>query len=409
MRKGDWIEKYMELVENTEPPLLYHEWTAVMTIAATLKRKVWLRWGINQSIYPNMYVILVGPAGKCRKGTAMIVGQGMLQDLGVKIAPSSVTREALIKILKESTIQEVAKDGSYISHASLTIWSPEWAVFMGGRENMQLIMDLTDWFDSPDLWNYQTKTSGEFDIAGVWVNMFGAITPSTIKSVIPFEAIGGGLTSRIIFVYEQNAEKRVPDPFETPALLALRTKLINELTEIHQLSGQFQMSGSALDFYTEWYLNMEKTNPNMPEMFDGYLSRRQTHLRKLAMILSISESDDMVIKEEHLKRALSLLQRTEVKMPRVFAGIGSSKDSQLMEDLMIYISKHQRVTVGAIFRDFRSFLAGPKHFDDLIHSLVRQGFCRQDITTGDTYIVYNPKNLLHKEYGQNYNRGSSTP
>ncbi|KKL63624.1 hypothetical protein LCGC14_2173230 [marine sediment metagenome] len=408
---ADWIKKYMTYVENTEPPLLYHEWTAVMTIAGALQRKCWMRWGIEDTLYPNLYTVIVGPAG-CRKGTAMKVGSAFLKSLGIRIAPSSVTREALIRLLAGTTVQETAQDGTHISHASLTIWSPEWSVFLGGRENMQLIMDLTDWYDCANDWDYVTKHEGEDSVQGVWVNMFGAITPSTIKSVLPIEAVGAGLASRIVFVYEERPAKRVPDPFETPELEAIREELVNDLTDIHALSGEFRLTPNASDFYTDWYLKMESTNPDLPPTFEGYLNRRQTHLRKLAMIMCTSESDDKHITENHFKRALDLLERTEVTMLRVFSGMGSARDSQLLDDLMIYIARHQRVSAADIFIDFRSFLSGARHFDDLINQLVRQRFCTQDVSAKGTFIVYNPNNPLHKQYGLYSSRSSnasSTP
>ena len=407
----DWIERYMKLVENTEPALLYHEWTAVMTLAACLKRKCWIRWGLAETLYPNIYTILVGPPGS-RKGTAMKVGLSFLKSLGVRVAPSSVTREALIRLLAGTTEQETTQDGDHISHASLTIWSPEWSVFLGGRENIQQITDLIDWYDCGDVWDYVTKHEGEDTLQGVWVNMFGATTPTTIKSVLPMEAVGAGLASRIIFVYANGPAKRVPAPFETPEMTALWTELFNELTDIHALNGEFKLTVSASDFYTNWYLKMESTNPDLPPTFEGYLNRRQTHLRKIAMIICSSESNDKHITEKHFKRALDLLERTEVTMLRVFSGMGSSRDSQLLDNLMIYIAKHQKVSAADIFVDFRSFLSGARHFDDLINQLVRQRFCTQDVSAKGTFIVYNPNNPLHKQYGLYSSRSSnasSTP
>jgi len=410
MRSGkSWLEEYLKYVDNTEPPILYHEWTGVMTLAAVLKRKVWLRWGINDTLFPNLYTILVGPAGKCRKGTAMKAGLGLIRTLGGKVSPSSVTREALIKELSESTTQEITDQGLFITHASLTVWSPEWSVFLGGRENMQLIMDLTDWFDCPDNWEYVTKTQGRQDISCVWFNMFGAITPSALKSVLPYEAVGAGLTSRIIFVYEEFPAKKVPAPFETPDLQAKRAVLASDLSEIAALNGPFEMTAAALDFYTDWYMTMEQHNPNLPEMFEGYINRRQTHLRKLAMIMSVSESNDKKITQSHFEKALDLLERTEVKMPRTFAGMGSGKDSQLNEDIMVYIARHRRVSAVQIYRDFRSFISGPRHFDEIMGALLHIRFVTLESTPNGTFYNYNTKNTLHTQYAANYSGSSNTP
>ena len=75
----DWIESYLEATDNTEPPILYRTWTAVSVIAAVLQRKVFLEW--HTRIFPNMYIVLVGPPGRCRKGTAMVPVQKMLRIL----------------------------------------------------------------------------------------------------------------------------------------------------------------------------------------------------------------------------------------------------------------------------------------------------------------------------------------
>lgn len=388
----------MIYVKDTEPAKLYHRWTAVMTLTACLKRKCWLRWGINDTLYPNLYTVLVGPPGN-RKGTAMKVGEWFLDSISIVKAPSATSPEALVKQLKEQTVQETTADGHHITHASLTIWSPEWAVFLGRKDNHFLFSTLTDWYDCANVWNRLTIAHKMEEVTGVWVNMFGAITPKAIKSVIPYEAEGGGLLSRIIFVYEERPYKRVPDPFETPDLVTLREELLNDLNEIQQLSGQFQITGEAFDFYSDWYINMEKTNPTLPTQFEGYLARRQVQLLKLSMVMSVSESSDMKIGLHHMKRALKLLKATEVKMPRTFSGFGTARDSQLLEDLMVYVANKQRLHVRELFVQFRSFITDAKHMESLLQTMARSGFCLIQPTVKGTIIEYNPNNPLNKQYG----------
>jgi len=60
MRKGgDWIEDYIKYTKNTEPPILYREWSAVSTIASAMQRKCFLPWELEDIVYPNLYVVLV--------------------------------------------------------------------------------------------------------------------------------------------------------------------------------------------------------------------------------------------------------------------------------------------------------------------------------------------------------------
>ena len=87
---NDFLSAYLAYTNNTEPPTSYHTWTALSMIAAALQRRVYIKWGY-ETIYPNMYIVLVGPSGKCRKGTAMNVGKDLLKDLaGISVASDQI-------------------------------------------------------------------------------------------------------------------------------------------------------------------------------------------------------------------------------------------------------------------------------------------------------------------------------
>ena len=102
----DWITGYQQFTENSESPDLYKEWVAVSVIASCLQRKVFLTW--DTLTYCNMFIVLVGPSGRSRKGTAMIPGLEMLQELGtINLAAESITREALNKKMSESSGTEI--------------------------------------------------------------------------------------------------------------------------------------------------------------------------------------------------------------------------------------------------------------------------------------------------------------
>jgi len=114
-----------------------------------------------------MYIVLVGPSGKCRKGTAMGFGMKFLREMGIKMAAESTTREALCRDLKQSNDTKVdISTGDLQLHSSLTIYSQELTVFLG-YNNQALMSDLTDWYDCRDAWTYRTKNQGTDDIVGV--------------------------------------------------------------------------------------------------------------------------------------------------------------------------------------------------------------------------------------------------
>ena len=352
---NDWIDAYMTVTENTEPPKLYHLWCAISVISAVLQRKCRLEWGML-TFYPNMYTILVGPSGACRKGTAMGIALDFLEDLDIKLAAESITREALIRELKNanSNILDL-QQGSHAMHSSLTIWAPELTVFLG-YNNYQLLSDLTDWYDCRNKWTYRTKNMGTDEIIGVYINMLGATTPDLIRTTLPLDAIGGGLTSRMVFVFEEKKYKIVPVPFLTEAELGLMHQLKIDLESIASLSGRFQATEGFLNYWTEWYTSTEDNPPFKDPRFYGYVERRPNHIMKLSMILNAARTNTMIIETSDLKRAIQLLERTEIKMPNTFSGVGKYSHADTLTKVMneVAMRGEEGITIQEITTLFRN-------------------------------------------------------
>lgn len=334
----NWMSAFMEYTKNTEPASLFREWTAVAVVAAALRRKCRLEWGML-TFYPNMYIVLVGPSGS-RKGTAMDPGYDILCEIpDIRVAAEATTREALIRALKEANYNEVdINTGAMEMHSSLTIWSQELTVFMG-YHNRQLMADMCDWYDCRRRWKYETKHQGTDDIIGVWVNVHAATTPDLIQSSIPLDAIGGGLTSRMMLVYEPGKGKVSPYPEKTADMLALEQQLILDLSHINQMRGPFRYTEGFFDLWHEWYPAQDGNPPFNDDKFSGYFERRPTHVMKLSMIQAASRKDciksgEMVIDKGDLENAINLLERTEHKMPTVFSGVGKSNISDLMPKMI---------------------------------------------------------------------------
>ena len=346
----DWIDSFLELTDNSEPPHSYRLWTAISVLAAVMKRKCKFNWG-PLVFYPNMYIILVGPAGRCRKGTAMSVGQKFLTELGIKVAAEAVTREALIRELKSSIENTMMPDGTISLDSSLTVFSKELTVFLGVN-NAQMLSDLTDWFDCADKWVYRTKTQGTDEIMGVWVNLIGATTPELIQTALPRDAIGGGLTSRMIFVYAEKRGKLVPAPFITPKEAELWGQLRQDLDHILLLKGEFKATPKFVDRYIEWYIYQANNPPFKSEVFSGYIERRATHLLKLCMILSASRGDSMIIDVEDLERASTFLEDVEKTMPRVFSGVGKSDLASTVSRVLVMLETKKSATLAELCERF---------------------------------------------------------
>lgn len=351
----NWIDAYMEYTKESEPPELFRKWCAVSVVAAALQRKCRLRWGASINFYPNMYIVLVAPAGKARKGTAMAPARKLLESIEIPRVAEAVTREALIRTIKNAETTTLSNNPSKppIVHSSVTVFSPELTVFLG-YNNLQLMSDLTDWFDCAERWAYRTKTQGTDDIHGIFVNLIGATTPDLLRSTLSLDAIGGGLTSRIIFVYEEKKGKIVPYPMPSEREKELEDLLRYDLERIFQLQGDFKFTNEFLSLWGEWYLAQEGRSPFggfSPHALDGYIERRPTQVLKLSMIMSAAKSNSLVLTDKDLQEAIFLLEQTEVKMPRTFGGVGAAENARLTYIIFEYLSTEPR-TVKDILNHF---------------------------------------------------------
>lgn len=356
---GDWLEAYLEYTDNSESPLSYHKWCGLSVIAGAIQRKIYLRWGIGQVIYPNIYVVLVGQSGRTRKGVALGLAKDILKEVkSVTITPeSSSGRQAMTVVMKNATTNFAdPTDGKIKFQSAVTTFSEELSVFLG-QGDIGYLSNLTDWYDSKDLWEYQSIGRGKDSLNGVCLNLIGGTAPEWLQSMIPYEAIGGGFTSRVIFVVEENKRKLVPEHIVTDREIWLQEKLINDLERINKIVGEIKFSEDARANYVDWYITEDKKMSAgeyaIPDTrFAGYCERRATHLRKLMMLFSLSHSDSLVIQSEDFERAKQIMEDVEVKMAKTFGGLGKGKNSDATEEIKNYIEKVGITTRKMILQRF---------------------------------------------------------
>ncbi len=367
----DWIRAYLEYTSSSEAPKLFRKWTAISSVAAALERKVWLDMGL-ETFYPNLYVILVGPSGS-RKGTAMKPAKEIMQEVGVQLTAQSTTKEALAEELahaQQVTDMEGAENvnEAMIAHSSVTIYNEELAVLFK-HDDPDLIMWLTNWHDCEDTWNRTTKTQGDSEIIGVWVNLLGAMTPELVKAYLPETAIGGGLTGRIIFVYAHEKGKIVPLPFQSKEEQEMFDPLVRDLDRIHSLKGEFGYTEPFLDAWSEWVREQEQEQLFKDKNLKPYVNRRRSHALKLCMVLAASEGPKLVLTRAILGRCVEVLERVEESMASVFSGVGTSRDAKLLSEIAEHIIEEGEATRSEILRRFYKDIEGKRQFEEIINRL----------------------------------------
>ena len=214
---------------------------------------------------------------------------------------------------------------------------------------------LCDWYDCDRKWVYETIARKTEQIDGVWMNIEAGTTPDLIRSSLPTASIGGGLTSRIIFVFEEKPNKLVTLPTETNAERELFSLLVQDLEQIALMSGQFRWTEDFARRWDDWCREAANNPPFHGAKFDGYNGRRRVHLMKLSMISAVSHGQNkLVLTEDDLEKGAALLKEVEVKMGLTFKGLGQSDIADLTHKAIQFLltSKTRQIPVFQFLRNF---------------------------------------------------------
>jgi hypothetical protein len=388
----DWLDGYLKYTEDTESPTSYHIWAGLSLIAGALQRKVYLRWGF-ETIYPNLYIVLIGPSGKARKGAALGIAKDLLMAIpGISVSPEAASPEAIILAMKRASANFTDPTDNKIKfHCSLTAFSEELAVFLG-QANIGLLSKLTDFYDSKDSWSYETVGRGRDSLQGLCFNLLGATAPEWIQSMLPQEAVGGGFTSRVIFIVEERKGKTVPKPVFTEANRLLQDDLICDLERVSNLKGKFTFSPAAEEAYVNWYSEQDRLSlagePAIADpKFAGYCERRATHIRKLCMLMSASRCDHLVIELCDFDRALKILKAAELKMHMAFRGLGRAKNADITDQVINYIRNMKTTTRKVLMQRFYRDL-GPDELKAVEETMESMGVVKVALITQSGDKVY---------------------
>lgn len=344
-RLGNWIDSYLHYTEENESPDRFRKWVAISSVAAALQRKVSFPWiGPGITLYPNMYIVLVGPSG-VRKGSSIAPAKRLLDKANVYLGPDWTTKEALVQKFLESAGEDMlalATGGALHNHHSLTIWAEELAVFLRSKaEDLHPV--LCQLFDANKL-HYYTKQDGEQELHRVWFNFLGATVPSALKNIFPVDQRDHGLISRINFVFDDKKSKVVTRYQPTTEDEKLEKDLIFDLKQIKKLSGVVTPTEEWWELYEAWSIESEMGEPvTYDPRFGGYQERRRGHLIKLSIIMNAARCDDLRPEKIDFVRAKQLLEESEWSMQKAFASSGGRDNSAILDSVIELVARTRSI------------------------------------------------------------------
>lgn len=374
-RLKNWLMSYGEYTADNEAPESFHLWIGLGTIAGASRRNVMIQMQ-HFDVLTNMSIVLVAPAGTARKTTALKIGRNILKGVpNIHFTTKASSPAALI----QQFAQLPEKD-----QQSLTCISYELGTFFSqnAAEMVDIATDL--WDGNPD-WDKQTISRGIEKITNPWFNFQAATTPQWLGDYLTATAVEGGWVARSLFIFENSRKLANPIPRPRPELKHLKNDLVNDLTHISTLSGEFTFSPEAEKYYHDWYLDKSRF-PKFPDpRVSGYYERKHTHVLKTAMALAMAERDELVLEERDIISALGLLKDIEPGYHKSFSAVGKNIHATDMERILLQIaaSGPEGMDYGAVVR--KNYHALPKReLDDLLIQLEQM---RAVTRTGGKYFA----------------------
>lgn len=351
----NWITDYTAAIDSmTESPIDYHLWSAISIIGAVLKDNVWIDMG-TYKIYPNQYVVLVGPPG-IGKSNAIHAANEFVRNPPNKVplahyVMDAVTTAKLIEILSKGFPRISFNNGHMLSttEAACIMQISELPVLLDTNNGGMANFLCEAW--SRNEYHYSTKSGGAQVINDLCLSIIAACVPDFVKEINRAKGttISNGLTSRIIFVYGNAKSKSLPFPPKKSTMKIL-TDLSVDLEIISKLHGEFVFDAQAKQLYEDKY-KLIKIEDGDSEVVINFKARQPSHIMKTAMIMSAAASDSMIIDGVIMTAAIATIDHVVDTLDVVFRGVGDSTLASAQSRILQYLERKGIASRSEILRD----------------------------------------------------------
>jgi len=385
--KSGVLEAFCRFTEDTEVPAAFAVWSGMITIAAALGRDCFIDYGYY-TLYPNIYIVLIGPSAVAKKSTPIKFAARMIKRVKpcINVLSQKMTPEALISALSGLDAKE--GDTMIVPAAVGVALISELATLVNkGSFKSGMIDLLTDLYDAEDF-EYRTKGRGIEYVRNPCLSIIGGATPIGIKECIPLVSVGGGFTSRIVFVFSKGSGRLISRPQMSIENKKRMEDICHDLNDVAKMQGPFALSDGAGKIFDEEYIDFRRHSPLLEDdSLGGYAGRRADILIKVSMLVSAAKSSDRLIQEVDMSTSLGILRRTEESMPNVLRVITSSEVGDIFEQIIKYMMKHKAVGRAELVRRFLPKITAME-LDAMIRTLEQADIVRTEIDGGKTRYVF---------------------
>lgn len=360
-----WIDEVLDAYHESEAPEKFFYWSALSALSAVVRKNVYIDLQ-HYILRPNIYVFLIADSGT-KKGIPVNLAKDLVKRTNATRIISG--RNSMPAIMKDLGKLHTIENGRSIKEAHAFMVSGELSSFLvRDPDALNILTDLYNCHENEDEWKNTLKGSGVDKLLAPCLTVFGASNEDLLEDIITQKDIKGGFIARtfIVTVGERGKPNSLMDKMN---VLPDKAGLSEYLKSLIPIKGEMSITPEGKAYYKSWYDKMFYDNVTDKTHTKGRLGDK---VLKVAMLLSLADSHDLVITMDHLVEAISETEMTWISARKIM--LGSGKDAALSYKLKMV---------------FRILLLQPDHKMSRVKVLQR---CMGDINHFDLDLIV--ENLL---------------
>lgn len=362
-------ERWRLYTSNVTSPESYVDFGFYWLIAASLQRRVWYYDGA-MALYPNLYIILVGPPSLGKGLITSIVKRFLVEhkyekmgliktNAGSEYPPlfpvgaDTLTFEELMSDLANS-IRLVPKPegkGNY-SHTSYAFCLEEMdSLFKKKVEDVCRF--LKNGFDCGD-YDYKTKHHGKDLLRRLCISFLAGTQLVFLKEAQKTGLFTEGFSSRSLFIFESARRHEAFHISEfTPEQAAAGKELSAWIKKLSAAFGGLTYNDEARKWLDNWYLTTHvPAEYKASERMKHYMGRKKVIMLKLAAAMHFAEELSYEIPLPTFQRALAMLDKLEPNMDAGLSMFGRNELYAARTQLLQKLRQNGGLSKKQIYLEF---------------------------------------------------------
>jgi len=212
------------------------------------------------------------------------------------------------------------------------IVSTELSVFLTASQfSIPALGDL--WDSKEGTYGYGTRGRGEYNIQNPGVCLLGGSAQEWLVKAVPTDAVGGGFTRRVNFVFASKKDKKIVWPVVGQGN---KDDLVEDLRSMAQLRGEFIFAPRARPIFEKVY------NESEPDEYDdeataNYKTSKWASATKIAIALCAARGDTKQISEVDLQQAIDKVEEVAEDLKVVFRAVGESDLTVVADKILKFL------------------------------------------------------------------------